>query len=178
MYWSSLYLELHEPGAALERLRAALPILRAECPDNEGFALAVQGLAYAQLGSPEARHCIEQATIATARYRRKGFHAFLAIVRATFLKDGTNVPTGTDQSAVTLVALAKRLLGKGVGPAQTTARGQVLVLGAQGAWFRVANESHSQDLPAVQIGTRKALRAMLLAVAKQHERERARAPFR
>lgn len=154
VYAASLYLEMHQPDAAMDRLRSALPIIREECPDNESFALGLYGVALAQLGGADADAWIERGLRLGKQYQRKSFNAFLNALNGEELEDSSLAST-------TLVALAKRLR-------RTLKRAsdvQVLLLvDKEVSWFRLGAEGAS-----VPIARRRAIRAVLYGLIEVHE---------
>ncbi|APR86421.1 Signal transduction response regulator [Minicystis rosea] len=150
-HFATALIEAGELGAAAERLREALPLVRATCPDHEGMILAAQGIIAARRGAADdAALLLRRAEESLLRYTRP---MFLAAVRVLA---GAEPPP--EHAACSEVRLALRLRVP-IAPARAV---PPLLVAKDGSWFRPPSASTS-----IALDRRKAIRGVLGALAQQ-----------
>ena len=153
-HFATALLEAGEIGAAAERLRAVLPLVRATCRDHEGLILAAQGVVAARRGAAaDAELLYRRAATALAAYSRP---TFLAAVHV--LQGAAPAP---EHAACADVCLALRVrVQLPCAPATPP-----LLIARDGSWF------HAPGAPAsIPLGRRRTIRGVLAALARaRHE---------
>lgn len=145
-----LLLEMGELGAAEDELRAALPLMRENCRDNEGVLVALRGAFFAMQGAKDdAERLFAHAETLLARSERRVFCAALDVLR------GRADELAPDLERCADVRLARRL--RALYPAKAPEK--PLLVAKDASFFRVPDQER-----AVQLGRRRAVRGVLRAL--------------
>jgi predicted ATPase len=147
-----LLLEMGELRAAEDELRVALPLMRENCPDNEGVLVALRGVFFAMQGAKDdAERLFAHAETLLARGRRRVFAAALDVLRGRT----EELPPELERFAD--VQLARRL--RALFSLRTPEK--PLLVAKDASFFRVSD--HDQ---AVALGRRRAVRGVLRALVE------------